>query len=391
MSNHDYAELAASILKQKPAYHREPGLTRDRGIAIVAQAMRQTSRSRQRARVWLIGSAAAAAAAAAVVVLSAHLPKKPASSVIAGTTSACGNSQSVCGGASDLAPSVDVGHMNGHDILPGSIFQADSGKSARVHFDSGTHMSLDANTKVAYDEGASVHRFSMSRGAVHLQVAKLTKGQRFLLNTLDAEVEVRGTVFSVKVVEPSQGCGQRTQVSVEEGVVEVRTAMQLHTLHAGDRWPGSCVASQAKSDQRGLTPGVLRSGASVADLAKSETTAGPVGGSIPASSNKNELQVNTSSGIEDPLPKSALAQQNDIYARASTERRLGHTADAIALYQQLITRFPASALVESAFVQRLRLLREAHDPEAKAEARRYLELFSQGFARAEALAILDSP
>ena len=385
MSKYDYAELAASILRHKPEYHREPGLTRDRGIAIVAQAMRRTSRSRQRARSWFIGSAAAAAAAAAIVVLSAHSPKRPASSAsaIVSTTSTCGNS--VCGGASDLAPIVDVGHMNGHDILPGSILQADSDKSARVHFDSGTHMSLDANTMVAYDEGASVHRFSMSRGAVHLQVAKLAKGQRFLLNTLDAEVEVRGTVFSVKVVEPSQGCGQRTQVSVEEGVVEVRTAMQLHTLHAGDRWPGSCVASQAKPDQRGLAPGVLRWGAGVADLAKPETKADPVGGSIPALSN------NVNSGIEDLQPRSALAQQNDIYARASTERRLGHTAEAIALYQQLITRFPASALVESAFVQRLRLLREAHDPRAKAEARRYLELFSQGFARAEALAILDSP
>jgi len=92
-----------------------------------------------------------------------------------------------------------------------------------------------------------------------------------------------------------------------------------------------------------------------------------------------------------PEPKSALALQNDLYARASVERNSGHAAEALALYKQLIAQFPGSALVESAYVQRMRLLARMHDSRAAAEAQRYINRFPDGFARTEAQALLNSP
>jgi outer membrane protein assembly factor BamD (BamD/ComL family) len=92
-----------------------------------------------------------------------------------------------------------------------------------------------------------------------------------------------------------------------------------------------------------------------------------------------------------PEPKSALALQNDLYARASAERNSGRAAEALALYMQLIIQFPGSALVESAYVQRMRLLARTHDSRATVEAQRYLNRFPEGFARTEAQLLLNSP
>ena len=392
MSRYDYAELAASVLKGKPiSIRRYPSLSRDKGIAVVAQAMRQVSRSRQRAQLWYVALGAAAAAAA--VAVSIHHFKRPMLASVTTATS-CAQSSALCARTSGAVPTVDVGHLNGREVLPGAVLQADSGTKAQVHFDSGTRLSLEGNTIVAYDEGAATHRFTLSRGAMHLAVEKLTRGQRFFVNTLDAEVEVRGTVFNVKVIDPTEGCGQRTQVSVEEGVVEVRTARDLHTLHAGDTWAGDCADTHAKPTQREpVVGGVATTGASQRSAPRTkvkdgEQTLGEVAAGSPAVADVHQASYLPRADVQ---PKSVLAQQNDLYARASAERHLRHWDAALVLYQQLIIRYPGSALVESAQVQRLRILRDSKSPLGRAEAERYLQSFPQGFARGEAAAILDTP
>jgi hypothetical protein len=248
---------------------------------------------------------------------------------------------------------------------------------------------LTGNTMVGYDEGSAVHRFSLNRGSVHLEVAKLHQGQRFLLNTLDSEVEVRGTVFDVAVVDPKEGCGQRTRVSVQEGVVEIRTEFELHTLRAGEHWPLDCsaVAKQVSVPS------------SKGPLATAGTSRG-VELSTNDTPSKNALLNPHSPGTPsearnpsttDLLPASDLAEQNDLYARASAERHQGRVSEALALYGQLLTRFPRSVLVESACVQRLRLLGQVDRTQANKEAARYLVQFPRGFARAEAEALVDAP
>jgi hypothetical protein len=387
MSQLDYSELAASVLKRKAITYRGPGITRDRGIAVVAQAMRQSSRNRQRTRFWALSLAAAAA----VAVVSISVPKRPWTAGELRATRTCGSGRAPCAETVAAQPVVDVGHLDGRDIVPGGSFQADMHRSTQVQFDSGTRMVLDANTAVVYNEGSAIHRFSVSQGSVRLQVAKLSKGQRFLLNAPDVEVEVRGTVFAVRVVEPSAGCGQRSQVSVEEGVVEIRSAAEHRTLQAGERWTSGCAAQQAYSSSRSAVAGDTRSGVHAPINARRPVTPDLVS----AASSRNSAEMEATAVVtpkpDTPEPKSALALQNDLYARASAERNSGRAAEALALYMQLIIQFPGSALVESAYVQRMRLLARTHDSRATVEAQRYLNRFPEGFARTEAQLLLNSP
>jgi len=385
MSHLDYSALAASVLKRKAITYREPGITRDRGIAIVAQAMRQSSRNRQRTRIWVLSLAAA------VAVVSMSVLRRPWSAGELRSTRTCGSGQAPCAETVAPQPVVDVGHVDGRDIVPGGLFQADLHKSAQVQFDSGTRMVLDANTAVAYNEGTAIHRFSIAQGSVRLQVAKLSKGQRFLLNAPNVEVEVRGTVFDVRVVEPSAGCGQRSQVLVEEGVVEVRSATEHQTLKAGERWTSDCATQQAYSTSGNAVTSDIRSGVHASITARRPATPDLPSTTSSRHSTETEATDVVIPKLETPEPKSALALQNDIYARASAERNSGHAAEALVLYRQLIIQFPGSALVESAYVQRMRLLARMHDSRATAEAQRYLDRFPEGFARTEAQALLNSP
>lgn len=72
----------------------------------------------------------------------------------------------------------------------------------------------------------------LSHGTVHVEVAPLAQGERMLLRTLDAELEVHGTRFDVVAVD------DRLQLAeVFEGVVELRRAGELPVLlRAGSRW-----------------------------------------------------------------------------------------------------------------------------------------------------------
>ena len=69
-------------------------------------------------------------------------------------------------------------------------------------------------------------------GRVGIQVAKLEAGERFRAITSDAEVEVRGTQFTVAAVQ-----GHVASVAVTEGRVEIRYhGEQSIFLAAGDTW-----------------------------------------------------------------------------------------------------------------------------------------------------------
>jgi hypothetical protein len=392
MSVVDYSELAARALKHKPVAVRSPGLSRDRGIAIVAQAIQQSTRVRRRARWWTGGTLTMAAAAAAIVVVP-HLWQLSRRTTAVHAPSACSNAAQECiANAAVRVARADIGHMDGREIAPGAMMQADLGRPARIEFDSGTRMALEGNTMVAYDEGSDTHRFSLARGSVHLEVAKLKVGQRFLLNTVDAEVEVRGTVFDVVVLDAVGGCEQRTRVSVQEGVVEVRSAAELVTLHGGDVWAGQCTKA-GKPPESDSTKVVASR-----QWAKSEPS-GNRGDSASVAAVEPALQARAAAGQAaspgnlplEALHTSDLAQQNDTYSRASAERNSGHVREALALYNQLIARYPGSALVESALVQRFRILKQTSHAEAVREAKQYVVRYPKGFARAEAEALVNSP
>jgi ferric-dicitrate binding protein FerR (iron transport regulator) len=384
MAPEDYSVLAAAVLQRKATTPpRLSETSRERCIAVIAQAMEHSSRKRRRARQWL----GAFCAAAAVVAIALPIAYRHGRDQSARTAHVCSQVQGNCAnGLGSVTATLDVGHMGQHQVVPGALLKSARGESAQVQFDSGTQLELGAESTVAYEEGSALHRFSMSRGSVRFRVAKLGKGERFLLNTLDAEIEVRGTVFGVRVVDPSNGCGRHTAVSVDEGVVEVRTAEGVHTLHAGEHWPVNCPASNEAHRQDSPHRKLRAKPQELAPTPRPETddssTVTPTAG---------QRDDRTQPEAERTEQQSALAAQNDLYARGCREAKAGHAAQALTLFEQLINRYPSSALVESAYAQRLRVLGSTHNGQARAEAQRYLERFPHGFARAEARQLLDLP
>lgn len=72
----------------------------------------------------------------------------------------------------------------------------------------------------------------LSHGTVHLEVSPLPPGERMILRTLDAELEVHGTRFDVTAADDRLQLAQ-----VFEGVVELRRNGELPVLlRAGAKW-----------------------------------------------------------------------------------------------------------------------------------------------------------
>jgi hypothetical protein len=194
------------------------------------------------------------------------------------------------------------------------------------------------------DEGA-VQVLRLDTGSIDLHVAKLSGASRFLVQTPDAEVEVRGTQFRVSIVAPESSCGAgtRTRVAVSEGVVVVRHEGIEARVTPGAEWPIGCVRA--------------------ASLA------------TPAPVNVRGVGVST------------LAEQNNLFASAVAAKRAGDAQGALASFDRLVAKYPAGPLAESAYVERMRLQRTIAPARAVTSAREYIAVYPNGFAHGEAEAI----
>ena len=226
-----------------------PGpMDRARAIAAVAQAIETRARRRRTAR-WAGGAVAAAAAVVGVFVGShalghvvARAPSQVASSggpeIVA---------HPAAGGASVLVSGAQAPLVEGRSLASGSRIVTPPGGRATLSFSTGTSVALGegADVTVGGDGGSAV--LQLAGGVVDLHVAKLGAGQRFVVNTPDAEVEVRGTHFRVAVAAPDPACGggTTTRVVVTEGVVVVRHAGAESRVAAGERWPSACADESA--------------------------------------------------------------------------------------------------------------------------------------------------
>lgn len=364
MSDPDYAELAAAALKRRAPDARPREFSRDQGIGVVVNAMGERGRRRRVLRAFLVGGVLASAAGAALYF--------GAGSLHNGSHTACVGS--ACG----------IGHVrvdgaaSEHRLEHGQSVVAGQGRSTVVEFGSGTRITLREQGELVYREDTAVQRFGLVRGAAHLVVAKLSSGQRFVVDTEDAEVEVRGTVFDVAVKSGPADCPRRTAVAVTEGAVEVRSHGKKLLLHPGDTWEGECSAPAKAAEAARVAP---------SRVARKAPAAPPV----PASSEVVASVVEAPSSAKDAVADSSLNEQNDLYAAATAARKQGDGARALALYDRLLERFPRSPLAESANVERIRLLKRLSPERAEADARRHLARYPDGFASAELKGLLAPP
>lgn len=359
MNTPRYASAAAKLLA-KHLPEQTTGLReRERSVQTIERALR----ARARRRAFLLGAAVTASAAA--ILLVAWLPASPpeARNVSISVASADrGAAVRAGGGAPQQASS-------GVELSVGQRLETPNDGGATLRLSTGTSITLSGRTSFRVDSQGPSERFSLERGELSAHVAKLTGGRRFLVDTPDAEVEVRGTRFRLRVFDSADTCASRTRLEVTEGVVEVRARAGIERVSAGERWPRDC------------TPEVPRAVEPVASASVAP----------PHHDRARPRPPNTAPApAEAPAPPgvaehdSSLTLQNDLFAQGVALRRQGDVSGALRTYAALIGRFPSSPLAENAMVERLRILASLRDASAQEEAKRYLARYPHGFAVAEA-------
>ena len=371
MSKPQLSQLAAELLAgaaegELPAPSPE---RRARGIGVVLGALRARARARFRLRVSL----GVASAAAVLGVLGARhagfFQARPSTSSVSQAAAVAEDSARIVAHPEGTGANVGgAGDADGrplpaaYAIRTGSHLTTPAGGGAAMELSTGTELELEEKTDVSVlGDGAdgATQSFALVAGALGAHVAKLRAGERFLVRSPDAEIEVRGTRFRVSIVaaDPTCGGGTVTRLTVTEGVVAVRHAGTEVLVGRGGSWPEGCAVARTAASH---DPPPARSGSAGAH----PIVAGEV-----------------------PSQRSTLAEQNALFASATAASGRGDRADAIARFTQFVAAYPESPLAESAVVQRMRLLGGQDPSAARKAAHEYLQRYPSGFARAEAEAI----
>jgi hypothetical protein len=419
MMREHYADMARRWVRRNRT-EAPPQLPRDRRrlVSAVEQALHTRARRRVVVR-WASGGGAIAVAAGLVLAL-----KLGAGLGLADVTAFLHRSGGADAGrifrilkGSDSDGSLAMGGAAARPVTPGMSVEAGAQVMApstglvQVGALDGTALTLEPGGSLTVTEAGKTQRFALRHGAVRARVTKLHRGERFLINTADAEIEVHGTAFRVATgsVDPSCPAGSHTRVSVTEGVVTVRWEGREERLLPGDEWPTGCPAATAaqaaaKPEPQAdleLEPPPAAAAAPVAPVkvaralpARPAARPPPARSPAEAPAPPDEKPPAPVLPIEvampaapPPPPPSELAEQNDLFAAAVRAKRQGRPGDAIRLFTQLIQQYPQSPLLESALAQRMKML-AARDAWAGAEAaHEYLRRFPGGFARAEARAL----
>jgi hypothetical protein len=369
VSDPDFADLAAAALRRRPVESRVREVSRDHGIGVVAEAMAERRR-RKTVRGLLLGGGLVAAAGVALFI-------------------GLGGFERVGqGSGGHVRVEGQAGRVSEHKLEHGQSVVSGQGRSTVVEFGSGTRITLTDQGELVYREDTAVQRFGLVRGAAHLVVARLTDNQRFIVDTADAEVEVRGTVFDVAIAEGEKRCPERTLVSVTEGAVQVRSAGTTRMLRSGEKWESACVprvptpAAPEPGAQASKASSALVAGA----RASTEESESPEGEAAPGALDDAKTEV-AGEGLAD----SKLTEQNDLFAAATAARQAGSRARALELYDRLLARFPRGPLAESAGVERIRVLWQLDPERARAAARSHLARYRDGIATKELETLAEGP
>jgi hypothetical protein len=374
MTGRRFDALAARLLERTRDDDVEPPGRDARARAVLALegAIRRKARRRLLARSLLAAAAVLVVGVSAVRVHREQRTAATARSIVQpSAVTVVGHPRG--GGATIVETGAPSPLTDGAFLSPGSRILAQSDGHVVLAVSTGTRLTVEGKSDVSIVDAGPNETFLVSSGAVRADVAKLHPGQRFVIRTPDAEVEVRGTSFRVATAtaDPACGDGTVTRVEVYEGVVSVRHAGDEARVPAGQSWPSGCPATPgAPPAERAMRPHVT---AQASRKAPPEPAPSDTASAIAVRAETEE-------------PASDLREQNDAFARALAAKRRGATAEAVNAFDAFIARYPASSLVENALVQRMRIL-ETDPGRGAGAARLYLSRFPNGFARDEAAAI----
>jgi hypothetical protein len=218
--------------------------------------------------------------------------------------------------------------------------------------------------------------YALGAGRVDLNIPRIPGEVRSIaVQTADSVVSVKGTVFSVEVVDP--GDAPKTLVHVTRGVVAVQNAGQEYLVHAGETFssrehrvsnPSLLPSSQLDTEHAEEVAPLGTSNLAASQRQSSHSTAG-VSNTAGLSKEPSKLKHSTTSPraprgahvekAESPTeattvsqPTSRLAEQNQLFAQAVEARKRGDTDQARSLLNDLLRRFPNSPLRASALLER---------------------------------------
>jgi ferric-dicitrate binding protein FerR (iron transport regulator) len=331
---------------------------RQRDAVVAAMALAIAGRARRKR---IVIASALTFAAAAGVALVVGLAWRPSTALVVDEVSGQGNVLVHLAATQSLA---DRQKLQAGD----SVHSGEDG-TASFGFANGTRLALTRASDLRIDEVGPTRRFFLFSGGVQARVSKLGRGERFVVDTPDSEVEVRGTVFAVGINPPSATCAAAatSKVEVSEGTVWVRSGDQQVVLHAGESWSTPCPRQQVLGDlpaARAEHASAAAHGPTVPSLRSSGRKSAPnrpvaVTPSIEPMAPKLDL-VAPPPVAPPPVALSRLAEQNDLFSAAMTAERQGQHAAALRKLDELISRFPGGPLSESARGERQRILSVSH-------------------------------
>jgi hypothetical protein len=261
--------------------------------------------------------------------------------------------------------SLRVVGSGGRALHDGDSLQTATGAHAHLAtHKSSVNVSESTELKLSQPSGAE-ERISLRRGRVDVEVDKAVETKRsVVVETPDAEVVVRGTVFDVRV-EPLANA-TNTHVHVTRGSVWVLAqGVQVALLSAGQSW-SSVGGVESPETHRSPSPVAL-----------------PIVGSERAT--PAPAKPAATPAKEAPRRVGTLGEENRLFAAGVEARNRGDAARAAELFGELLGTYPQSTLREVAQVERFRALSQAGQAaRAASEARRYLAEHADGAARSEA-------
>jgi FecR protein len=376
-----YLRLATTVLRRQ-SLPLPPASLGDRAVTVAA--LEQALRGRARRRVWQRVSVGAAAAAVLAVTWGWVLHRPPSPIVELAPPR-------VAPPPTVLTATARPGHGDGATILRGTTAVAlhesvplkagdrlavPRGAGVAVSLSTGTELGLTGNGTLSLVQLDAMQRFRLPSGTLNAKVHPLETGQRFIINTADAEVEVKGTQFEVSILErPACADGTRTRVEVFEGVVTVtRPGGQPVYVAAGSDWPRNCrppagaVVVARKSFSRHARLGLETDLRPTTKTTSRRAPARPAEAAPPAdpfadivlpppsstASSAPTAAFHPPSRIVRP-PASSLVVENDLYEEALKAIKDGDRAKALRRIDELLTRFPDGVMAESAQLERRKL------------------------------------
>jgi hypothetical protein len=390
--------ITAALRNDSPPSPRFPS-DRERLVKAVERGLR-ARRHRQQLVRWSM--TAAAAAAVLVLVIGGKtilLPYSPAPLADLGKASSpalrvLSLPQRKGGAGVVVVADATVPLTEGMALPQGSRVVAPATGEVRIGAARGTTVTLEGGGDLAINQANVIQRYELRVGAVRARVAKLVPGERFIIATNDAEVEVHGTAFRVAVVpvDPACGGGTITRVSVTEGVVSVRRDGVEVRVTPGHVWPEQCnEAASVSTAAAVVTPGETAArprARSLAARSVSSRASAPVVAEAAEAPRPSETAPEASTPTP-PLTRSELAAQNDMFASAVRAKRRGQGSQAVRIFERFGREYPTSPLAESAAAQRMKVLALIDVVAASRAATEYLARYPSGFARVEARHILD--